>query len=282
MALLLPSRAAFAAREWEELNVRSAQALALADPHSWVAAEAQFMQAQYWSMIDPPRGDRLFEGFFEMEARIGISPDQVAYQFFYLSRLRRANDREEAFALLSEWLAHLDDATDPSPGMVAVFALYGDIQTALQLKARAEWPDLPILRFLAELSEAVLASAQGQFDEAEQHLATMSSFQRDFAGHRMEVPCLIGFANVALDRGDYARASRLLAAVDSGVGREDRLFRTGFDALIYAHCTAVLQEVLDPESARTTQIEGSALSPREALDAELIRSGAMAMSNPAY
>jgi hypothetical protein len=53
------------------------------------------------------------------------------------------------------------------------------------------------------------------------------------------------------------------------------------DALVYDHCTGALQEVLDPETARTTQAEGAALSLKEALDAELNRGGATVIANPA-
>jgi hypothetical protein len=52
------------------------------------------------------------------------------------------------------------------------------------------------------------------------------------------------------------------------------------NALIYEHCTGVLRDVLDPESARTTQAEGAALSLKEALDAELFRVSATAMGDP--
>jgi hypothetical protein len=148
--------------------------------------------------------------------------------------------------------------------------------------------EVPIRRFLNELSGAVLASAQGQFDEAQQHLATLTSIVRDHAIPRGEGACLIGFAKVALDRGDYARASRLQAAVSSSAGAGGRPLDSRWpgcgsllDALIYARCSEVLRDVLDPETARTTQAEGSALSLRQALDAELIRGGAAAMARPA-
>jgi ATP/maltotriose-dependent transcriptional regulator MalT len=126
-------------------------------------------------------------------------------------------------------------------------------------------------QFGAELSEAVLASAQGQFEEAELHLATMTSIGREFVP-RGQAPCVIAFAKVALDRGDYARASRLLAAVNSSVGPGERPFRSIMDALVHAHCTGILQEVLDADTACATQAEGVTLSLNEALDAELNRS----------
>jgi hypothetical protein len=173
--------------------------------------------------------------------------------------------------------------------MAAVFALYGDTQKALELNSHTETAiEVPIRRFLNELSWAVLASAQGQFDEAEQHLATLTSIVRNHAIPRGEGACLIGFAKVALDRGDYARASRLLAVVKSSVGGGARPLDARWpgcgsllDALVYARCSEVLRDVLDPETARTTEAETAALSLKGALDAELIRSGTTVMANPA-
>jgi hypothetical protein len=160
--------------------------------------------------------------------------------------------------------------------MVGAFALYGDMRTAVELRSWVERSGVPFVRFLDELSEAVLASALGQFDEAEQHLATMASVVRDLAIPRGEVTCLVGFAKVALDRHHYDRASRLLAAVDSSFRAGDIPFRTLVDALVYTHCVRVLRDVLDPETMRTTQAEGRALLLKEVLDAELMRSGTTA------
>jgi predicted ATPase/DNA-binding CsgD family transcriptional regulator len=274
MSLVMRSGAAMLAREWEEVNLYSARALELADPHSWAGADAQYFQAMYWSMIDPTRSDPVFERFFEILASMGLSPDPGHYEVLYTSRLRRANGPDEARALLRDWLADLGDST-PTVVTAAAFALYGDTRIALELNSRVERPGgLPVVGIVDEMCQAVLASAQGQFDEAEQHLVTLAAAVRDLAVPRGEVQCLITFATVAVDRGDYARASRLLAAVNASAGPEDKPFRQ-FDSLLYAHCAGVLWDVLDPETARTTQAEGAALSVKEALDAELIRSGAM-------
>ena len=277
MALLLRGRAALLAREWEELKESSTQACALAEPRSWVGSGALYMQAIYWSMIDPPNGDPVFERSFEIDVSLGMSTDPVAYSPYYLSRLRRAYDRDEALALLEDWRADVGDSTDMDP-LPGVFALYGDTRTALELKSRAERPGGPMRQFAGELSDALLASARGQFDEAEQHLAAAASLVRDHAMPRGEAGCVVGFAKVALDCGDYARASRLLATVNASGGPEHWPFRSQLDALVYVHCTEALREVLDSDVARTTQAEGGALSPKEALDAELIRSGATAMA----
>jgi hypothetical protein len=133
----------------------------------------------------------------------------------------------------------------------------------------------------AELFESTLASALGEFDEAEQHVATAVSVVRDFAVPRMEGACLIAFAKVALDRGDYARASRLLATAESSVRPEDKPFQAPPEILVADHCIGVLRGVLDAETARITQAEGRALSVKQALDGELIRSGATAEATPA-
>jgi predicted ATPase/DNA-binding CsgD family transcriptional regulator len=275
MAFLLRTEAAFLTGDWEELEVCCSQACALSGPHSWIGADALYGLAVYCSLIDPPRSVPLFEHAFEIEAGMGLSPDPLGYAIFYLARLRRTDGRKEALALLGEWRAGLGDST-PSPYTVGAFALYGEIQTALELKSRTPPIRLPVGRFHAELSEALLASAQGQFEEAEQHLATRTSVVRDFALPRGEAACLVGFAKVALDRGDYARASRLLAAVNASTGPGDTPFRSTLDALVHDHCTEVLRDVLDPENAHITHSEDGVLSINEALEAELSRSGATA------
>jgi hypothetical protein len=295
MALLLRSEAARPVGEWEEVNAYSAQALALADPQSWVSVDAQAVQAFYWSEFDPPRGDRLFRQVFEIEGRMGLLPDPVADGAYYLSRLRRTSGHDEAFALLHEWLTNVGDSSPLH--LLAAFALYGDTRTALELKSRgAGWvpPDLrkspfaaradtarvPSAQQISELVETVLASAQGRFDEAEQHLATAASVVRDFAVPRGEAGCLVGFAKVAIDRGEYVRAARLLAVVKANVVSQGRPFQHPLPALVYDLCIEALKNILDPEIARTTQAEGAALSLKEALDAELLRSAMTATANP--
>jgi hypothetical protein len=280
MAFLLCSMAAGLAGEWEEVGEYSARACALADPHSWVRAEALYAQVVNWSVVDPRRSEPLFEEAVEIELSHGRSPDPVSYVLLYTARLRRAGGREEALTVLGDWLAELGDSIVP-PHLPGVFALYGETRTALELKSRIPTPRAPIAGFFGEFSDALLASAQSQFDEAEQHLATMTAVVREFAIPRGEADCLIGFAKVAIDRGDYGRASRLLATVDSSVGPGKRPFRTAMDALVYDLCSGVLREALDPETAGTTQAEGAALSLKETLDDELMRSVATAAANPA-
>jgi hypothetical protein len=268
MALLLRSWAAALAGEWEELNVWSVHASALADPHGWVSAAALYLQAGYWAIVDPPRSDRLYNRIVELASGIDLAPDPLGYAALYGARLKVANGSDEALALLHRWLADLGDST-PTPILAGALALYGQTRIALEIKSRIAPARMPMGQFMVKLSEAVVASAQGQFDEAVRHLAATASVVRDFALPRGEAACLIGFAKVALDRGDYARASQLLAAFKTSVNPKDTPVVTPLDDLVYVHCTRVLQEALDPKIARSTQAEGAALSVKEALDAEL-------------
>jgi hypothetical protein len=45
------------------------------------------------------------------------------------------------------------------------------------------------------------------------------------------------------------------------------------DSLVSVHCSAVLGNIPNPYTARTTKLKASALSLKEALDAELLRGG---------
>jgi hypothetical protein len=280
MAFVLRSYAAFLAGDWQTTNEYSARACALSEPHSYVALMAQYAQANYWTVFDPPKGDRLFQRIFEFDASFGRAPMPTPYDAHYISRLRRATGPDEALALLHEWRAGLGDSA-PSHAIAAMFALYGDTETALQLESRAVAQNAPIGRYWDELSQGVLASAFKGFDEAERHLATLASVVRDHAMPRGQAGCLVGFAKVALDRGDYARASGLLAAVNASFRPGDTPFGSALDALIYVHCGRVLGDVPDPYTARSAQAEAAALSLKEALDAELIRTGTMPTANPA-
>jgi hypothetical protein len=278
LAYLLRSWAAFGAGDWTALNEYSARASILVDPRSFAGVATQNAQATYWTVFDPPRGDHLFQRVFDIEKSMGVSIP-VNYEAHYLARLQRANAPDQALALLQEWRAGLGDSA-PSHAMAATFALYGDTETAVELESRAEGQDVPLLRFWDELSQAVLASALKEYDEAEQHLATLASVVRDHAMPRGEAGCLVGFAKVALDRGDCARATRLLATVNASFRPGDTPFRGALDALVYVHCAGVLGDVPDPYTALTTEAEAAASSLKEALDAELIRSGTTTTTDP--
>ena len=156
--------------------------------------------------------------------------------------------------------------------MAAVFALYGDTERSLELKSQAE-PTGTVGRLNKQIVGGRTGfEHRGEFDEAEQHLVILTSVVRDFAIPNGEAGCRIGFAKVALDRGDPPRrALGLLAAVKASVDPEDHPFRSTFDALVYAHSARILRNVLDPDSADPSQADRSASSLKESLDDELSR-----------
>jgi hypothetical protein len=268
MALLLRGRAALATGDAHEVNICSARALEMVEPDSWMALEALHMQVMYWSGISPERNERIFREVRRIEERVGLPPDPTMGLVFHHSRLMEATSSAEAIAVLGEWKAgHRDAAT--SPFMAGLFALYGDTATSADVLSSVAAVNTPLGRFMFESSEAVIASAQGQFDTAEHHLSVLANLVRDHAVQRGEEACLILYAKLALDRGDPQRASRLLAAVKASAGLNNPPFRTFFDALVYFDCTRQLRSLLDPDSARRNQMEGAGLSCSRALDAEL-------------
>ncbi|HZU77428.1 MAG TPA: hypothetical protein VFA70_11730, partial [Dehalococcoidia bacterium] len=98
-----------------------------------------------------------------------------------------------------------------------------------------------------------------------------ASVVRDHAVPHAEAGLLTGFAKVALDRGDHARAARLLAVVRASAGAGRIVFRTHFDWLIYAHTREVLRSVLDAGDAHTYQADAATITLAQAIDAELAR-----------
>jgi hypothetical protein len=101
-----------------------------------------------------------------------------------------------------------------------------------------------------------------------EHLRTQSTIVRDHAIPLGEASCVIGFAALAVEDNDPARASRLLASV-AAAGFFP--FRTPLDVAAYQRCLAAARRALDPEAARRFRTEGTAISVSEALDGELQR-----------
>jgi hypothetical protein len=146
----------------------------------------------------------------------------------------------------------------------------GSHQTASLLWGRLDASPGPMDRFWKEQVGALLASAEGDFDVARSCLQRLAVLARDLAIRHGEQACLIGFAKLALDRGDYPRASYLLASVRASAAKSVHTpFRTHLEAEIYLKSTAVLRGVLDADSAGTTRTEGAAVPIEVALDREL-------------
>jgi hypothetical protein len=268
MSLLVRSTAAFQIGDWEEVDARSREALALADPESWLAVEALYFQATYASLTDPGRTERIFEQTQRIERKIGIAPDITAYHAYQQGRIRRASGQDEALTILGEWLAGLHGAP-PSPFLAGLLALYGDINSAVDLLAQIEPAPTALGRCVYESAAAIVASAQGHFAEALEHAATLTDVVRDYAVPYGEATCVIVLAKVGLDRGDYPQAVRLLAALTASVGPDRVLYRLPFDGIVYDYTREALHTVVDPDMVRKWQAEGAVIAPSQAIDAAL-------------
>ena len=77
---------------------------------------------------------------------------------------------------------------------------------------------------------------------------------------------MLGATVLAFGRGDYPRASELLAAARAATGG---FFRSPASMCLYRHHARALREVLDRETAARARAAGAALSLDEALAREL-------------
>jgi hypothetical protein len=93
---------------------------------------------------------------------------------------------------------------------------------------------------------------------------------REYAIPLGDVSCLIGFAALAVNDGDYETASRYLASVRSAAPFP---FRTPLEVLVYRRVAGAIRSVLDRDTAQRCRAEGAAIQVSEALNAEFARLG---------
>src|SRR5215469_17291334 len=268
LSLLVRCTAAFQVGDWEELDTRSRQALDLADPESSIAVEALYFQAMYASWTHPDRTERILERTRCIEQKTGIGPDLTAYHAYQQARIRQDCSQDEALTILGEWRQGLHGAP-PSPFLAGLLAVYGNINTAVDLLAQIEPAPTALGRYVYESSAAIVASAQGHFAEAIDHAATLTDVVRDYAVPYGEATCVIVLAKVGLDQGNYPQAARLLAALTASAGATSIPYRLPFDRILYDNAREALHRVLDADNARTCQAEGAATAPGQAIDAAL-------------
>jgi predicted ATPase/DNA-binding SARP family transcriptional activator len=264
MALTLGMRHAYFVGDYERLRDLSAEALNLAPTYAWVAVQAWALQGSYWIWIDFDRGNDCFLQGRALARTNGIPLDQAMWAFWYGMLIDRARDRSHVDLLLDQWLA--DHAgSPPTFELVAMLACFDRIDAALQYAATA--PErAPAWRRAQEFTMALIASAQGDRKAMRSHLEAMAKVVREYAIPRSEASCLVGFAKLAIDSGDYERASRVLATVRSSAPMP---FRNMMDHVLYRQCVGAVVKALDGKSAARCRLEGTAMSVHEALDAEL-------------
>jgi predicted ATPase len=120
--------------------------------------------------------------------------------------------------------------------------------------------------YFLTLLRALVVAQRGDHGEARRLLLQAVSAVR-----RWKVPlgladCVLGATVLALGRGDYPRASELLAAAHAATGGS---FRSPASMCLYRHHARALRDLLDRETAARARAAGSALSLDEALAREL-------------
>jgi predicted ATPase/DNA-binding SARP family transcriptional activator len=264
MALTLGMRHAYFVGDYERLRDLSAEALSLAPTDAWVSVQAWALHGSYWIWIDFERGNDCFEQGRALARANGIPVDQALWAFWYGMLIGRARDRSQIEALLDQWLA--DHAgSPPTLELVAMLACFGRIDAALQYGATGP-ARAPAWRRAQEFTMALVASAQGDRQAMRSHLEAMARVVREYAIPRSEAACLVGFAKLAIDSGEYERASRLLATVRASAPMP---FRNMMDYVVYRQCRGVLTEVLDDQTIARCRREGTPISVHDALEAEL-------------
>jgi predicted ATPase/DNA-binding SARP family transcriptional activator len=264
MALTLSMRHAYFVGDYERLRDSSAEVLRLAPTQVWVAVQAWALQGAYWIWIDAERGNDCFEQGRALARSNGIPVDQALWAFWYGMRIGQARDRNEIDGVLDQWLA--DHAgSPPTLELVGMLAHFDRIDTALHYAPAV--PDRsPARRRAQEFTMALIASAQGDRQAMRSHLVAMAKVVREYAIPESDASCLVGFAKLAIDDSDYERASRILATVRASASMP---FRNMMDYVVYRYCVAVLTDILDERTIARCRLEGTAISVREALKAEL-------------
>jgi predicted ATPase/DNA-binding SARP family transcriptional activator len=264
MALTLGMRHAYFLGDYDRLRDLSAEALNLAPTDAWVSVQAWALHGSYWIWIDFERGNDCFERGRALARTNGIPVDQALWGFWYGMLIGRAQDRSQIEALLDQWLA--DHAgSPPTLELVGMLACFGRIDAALQYTATG-LDRAPAWRRAQEFTMALIASAQGDRQAMRSHLEAMAKVVREYAIPRSEASCLVGFAKLAIDSGDYERASRLLATVRASALMP---FRNMMDYVVYRQCRGVLTDVLDHQTIARCRLEGTSTSVHDALEAEL-------------
>jgi hypothetical protein len=264
MALTLGMRHAYFVGDYERLRDLSAEALNLAPADAWVSVQAWALHGSYWIWIDFERGNNCFEQGRALARANGIPVDQALWGFWYGMLIGRARDRSQIEALLDQWLT--DHAgSPPTLELVGMLACFGRIDAALQYIATG-LDRAPAWRRAQEFTMALIASAQGDRLAMRSHLEKMAKVVREYAIPRSEASCLVGFAKLAIDSGDYERASRLLATVRASAPMP---FRNMMDYVVYRQCRGVLTDVLDEQTIARCRLDGTIISVHDALEAEL-------------
>jgi predicted ATPase len=273
-ALVLGVQHAMAIGAFEEMEELSADALKMAAPDSWVAAWAWSMQALYWTYADPERGRRCIEEGRRAAAAADTPEIERMTALWYANLITGREDPDEGLKVLEQLPPAATETTESELALneivIGLLASFGEReQAAARLAALPRAPArTPLGRFSREFAAALIASSEGQHNEMAEHLRALAAIVREYAIPLGDECCLVGFAALAVDEGDYTRASRLLATVQAAAPFP---FRTTVQVAVYRRCAGVVRAALDPATARQCRAQGAATPVSEALGNELQR-----------
>ena len=266
-ALVLGVQHAMAIGAFEEMDKLSADALKIAAPDSWVAAWAWSIQALYWTYADPERGRHCIEEGRTAAAAAGTPEIEQMTALWSANLITGREDADEGLKVLEALPpAAVDSEFALNEIVIGLLATFGQPEQAAARLAAAPPPRTPLRRFAWTFTAALIASSEGQRNEMAEHLRALAAIVREYAIPLGEESCLIGFAALAVDEGDYARASHLLATVQ---GAAPFPFRTPLQVAVYRRCAGMVRAALDPATARRCRARGAATPVNEALDTEL-------------
>ena len=270
-ALLVGVQHALAIGDFEQMEKRSAEVLAIAAPTSWVAAYAWAIQALYWTYADPARGRRCIEEGRNAAISAGVPELARVSAMWSANLLTGERERDEQVGsreLLDSLLSTITDHRPAQPYMVlGIVAALGDTDRASRLAVSTP-PKTPMQRFSQQFLAAVIAINENRTEAACDHLRSLAGIVREYAIPLGEQSCLIGFASLSANTGDHETASRLLASVKAAAPFP---FRTPVEVIVYRHTARALRSSLDPNTAARCRAEGAATPVSRALDAELAR-----------
>jgi predicted ATPase/class 3 adenylate cyclase len=272
-ALLVGVEHAMVTGDFEEMERLSDAALAIADFDSWVAAYAWSRQALYWTYADPERGKRCIEQGRASARAAGVPEIERTTALWGANLLTGDPRRDEelgAQQLFHDLLAMIKHESSVNALVfLGILAVLGDTETAAHRAAQLPGRS-PLERYSREFLAATIAIYQRRSELASKHLAAVAAIVREYAIPLGDVSCLIGYATLAANDGEFETASRHLATARSAGAFP---FRTPLEILLYRTAVAVVRDMLEPDIAQRCRAEGAEISVDEALDAELARRG---------
>jgi predicted ATPase/DNA-binding SARP family transcriptional activator len=272
--LILGVQHAVATGTWDEMERLSAEMLTFAPAGSDLAAYAWTMQALYWTIAGLVRGRECIDEARTAFIEAGSPEYQSLLVRYFQSLLTGSESPTQALALFEDVLAGWGGDVRNDPVLTGMLALLGATARAAELQTSLP-VESPLHRFHLEIVAALIASNEGRLEDMRAHIKMLVGMAREYAIPLGEESCLIWFAKLAIEEGNPAKASRLLASGSA----QPFWFRTGLEMEGYRQCLNAVRASLDHAAIAECRAEGEAISVADALDAELASGSAQTRSS---